>query len=243
MIWSNDRIKLFNADCFDIFPKIADKSVDLILADLPYGTTQCKWDSILPFDKLWKEYERIIKDNGAIVLSASQPFTSALIMSNPSLFRYNWIYKKTKATGFLDAKKRPLNDYEDICVFYKKPPIYNPQMIQAEKQYKRGLVKKRKSDCYGEEYAFNQLETGMRYPKRIIEVQNANTQNIFHPTQKPVFLMEYFVKTYTNESDLVLDNTFGSGTTAVACQNLNRQFVGMEKEKKYFDIAVQRLTA
>ena len=233
--------KIYLGDCLEVMKDIPDKSIDMILCDLPYGTTACKWDTIIPFEPLWKEYKRIIKDNGAIVLTASQPFTSALVMSNVKMFKYEWIYKKTKATGFFDAKRRPLNDYEDICVFYENQPIYNPQMTEAEKLYKRGFVKRKKSDCYGEEKDFVQKENGMRYPKRVIEIGNASTKDIVHPTQKPVALFEYLIKTYTNEGDLVLDNCAGSFTTAVACENLKRNWICIEKEKEYCEIGRKRI--
>ena len=229
-----------NADCFDVFPFIEDKSIDAIICDLPYGTTQNKWDSVLPLDLLWKQYKRILKSNGAIILTGSEPFTSVLITSNLKDFKYNWIWKKSKATGFFDAKKRPLNDYETISVFYAKPPTYNPQMTVAEKIYKRGFVKRKKSDCYGDEKDFVQVDSGLRYPKRIIEIGNADTRDIEHSTQKPLELMEYLVKTYTNEGDMVLDNTMGSGTTNLACIKLNRKSIGIEKEKQYYDVAVRR---
>jgi len=229
------------ADCLEVMPEIADKSIDMILCDLPYGTTACSWDTIIPFEPLWEQYKRIIKDNGAIVLTASQPFTSKLVMSNLDMFKYEWIWEKSKATGFFDAKKRPLNNYEDILVFYNKQPMYNPQMMEAENIYKRGFVRRKKSDCYGEEKDFEQKETGLRYPKRIIEVGNADTKDIVHPTQKPIALFEYLIKTYTNKSDTVLDNCAGSGTTGVACQNLNRKFILIEKEQKYIDIIKKRL--
>jgi len=228
-------------DCLEKMKEIDDKSVDMVLCDLPYGTTSCHWDTIIPFEPLWEQYKRIIKDNGAIVLTASQPFTSALVMSNIKMFKYDWIYKKTKATGFFDAKKRPLNDYEDICVFYNKPPTYNPQMVKAEKTYKRGFVKRKKSDCYGEEKDFEQSESGMRYPKRVIEIGNASTKDIFHPTQKPVALFEYLIKTYTNEGDLVLDNCAGSFTTAVAADNIRRNWICIEKEAEYCEIGRKRI--
>ena len=238
--------KIYNMDCLEGMEMLDDKSIDMILCDLPYGATACEWDTIIPFEPLWKQYKRIIKDNGAIVLTASQPFTSALVMSNIKMFKYEWIYKKTKATGFFDAKKRPLNDYEDVCVFYDKQPIYNPQMTIAGKIYKRGFVKRKKSDCYGEEKDFKQKESGLRYPKRIIEIQNADTKNIVHPTQKPVALFEYLIKTYTNKNELVLDNCMGSGTTAVSCLRTNRNFIGfewspIEPHDKYYDIAIKRI--
>ena len=229
-----------NADCFDVFPFIEDKSIDAIICDLPYGTTQNKWDSILPLEKLWEQYKRILKPRGVVILTGSEPFTSLLITSNLKDFKYNWIWKKSKATGFFDAKKRPLNDYETISVFYSKLPTYNPQMTVAEKNYKRGFVKRKKSDCYGEEKDFVQIDIGLRYPKRIIEIGNADTRDIEHSTQKPIELMEYLVKTYTNEGDIVLDNCMGSGTTNIACIKLNRKSIGIEKEKQYYDVAVRR---
>ena len=236
-------IDLRLGDCLEIMKEIPSKSVDAIICDLPYGTTQNKWDSIISFDLLWNEYERIIKDNGAIVLTAQQPFTSALIMSNPKIYKYNWVYQKNKSTGFLNAKRQPLNDYEDICVFYKKQCTYNPQMTIAEKVYKRGNVKRKKSDCYGEEKDFKQVETGLRYPKRIQYFNNNKTQEQKHSTQKPLELLEYLVKTYTNKNDIILDNTMGSGTTMVACKKLGRNGIGIEKEEKYFKIAQERVNS
>ncbi len=229
-----------NADCFDVFLFIASGSIDAIICDLPYGTTQNKWDSVLPLEKLWIEYKRVLKPNGVVVLTGNEPFTSVLITSNLSMFKYNWIWKKTKATGFFDAKKRPLNDYETISIFCLKQPTYNPQMTTAEKIYKRGFVKRKKSDCYGDEKDFIQVDNGLRYPKRIIEIGNADTRGIEHSTQKPLELMEYLIKTYTNEGDTVLDNTMGSGTTNLACIKLNRKSIGIEKEKQYYDVAVRR---
>ena len=234
-------IQLFKGDCLEIMKTIPDGSIDAIICDLPYGTTQNKWDSAIPFDLLWLQYERVIKDNGAIVLTAQQPFTSALVMSNPKIYKYNWVYQKNKSTGFLNAKRQPLNDYEDICVFYKKQCTYNPQMTVAEKIYKRGEVKRKKSDCYGDEKDFKQVETGLRYPKRIQYFNNNKTQEQKHSTQKPLELMEYLVKTYTNEGETVLDNTMGSGSTLVACQNTNRNGIGIEQDDKYFEIAEQRI--
>lgn len=236
-------IDLRLGDCLEIMKEIPSKSIDAIICDLPYGTTQNKWDSVIPFELLWLQYQRIIKDNGAIVLTAQQPFTSALIMSNPKIYKYNWVYKKNKSTGFLNAKRQPLNDYEDICVFYKKQCTYNPQMTIAEKIYKRGEVKRKKSDCYGDEKDFKQVETGLRYPKRIQYFNNNKTQEQKHSTQKPLELLEYLVETYTNRGDTVLDNTMGSGTTMVACKKLGRNGIGIEKEKKYFKIAQDRVNS
>jgi len=234
-------IDLRLGDCLELMKLIPDKSIDAIICDLPYGTTQNKWDNVIPFDLLWKQYERIIKDNGAIVLTASQPFTSALIMSNPKIYKYNWVYSKNKSTGFLNAKKQPLNDYEDICVFYKKQCTYNPQMTIAETIYKRGEVKRKKSDCYGNEKDYKQEDNGLRYPKRIQYFNNNQTQDQIHSTQKPIPLMEYLIKTYTNENDTILDNTFGSCTTGIACINTNRNFIGIENNKEYFNISLKRV--
>jgi len=219
-----------------------DGSIDMILCDLPYGTTQCKWDTIIPFEPLWKQYNRVIKDNGAIVLFGSEPFTSTLICSNLKNFKYNWIWQKNKSTGFLNAKKQPLNDNETISVFYKKQCLYNPQMTIAERIYKRGLAKRNKSDCYGEEKDFIQEDNGLRYPKRIQYFNNNYTQEQLHPTQKPVELCEYLIKTYTNEGMTVLDNCMGSGSTGVACKNLNRKFIGIELDNTYFEIAKGRIS-
>ena len=222
---------------------IPNKSVDMILCDLPYGTTACKWDTIIPFSELWKQYDRIIKDNGIIVLTGSEPFTSVLICSNIKDFKYNWIWQKNKTTGFLNSKKQPLNDNETVSVFYKNQCEYNPQMTKADKIYKRGFNKREdnSSECYGKQKDWVQKDNGLRYPKRIIYFNNNKTREQIHPTQKPVALMEYLIKTYTNEGDLVLDNCMGSGTTGVACVNTNRNFIGIELDEKYFNLAKQRI--
>ncbi len=235
-------IKLINGDCLEIMKTIEDKSIDMILCDLPYGITACKWDTVIPFKPLWEQYERIIKDNGAIVLFGGEPFTSKLICSNINNFKYNWIWQKNKTTGYLNAKKQPLNDNETISVFYKKQCTYNPQKTIADKIYKRGFAKRSKSDCYGnKEKDFVQVDDGMRYPKRIIYFNNNDTQNQLHPTQKPVALCEYLIRTYTNENELILDNCMGSGTTAIACINTNRNFIGIELDETYFNIAKKRI--
>jgi len=233
--------KIYNLDCLEGMKRIPDKAIDMILCDLPYGTTQNKWDSIIPFDKLWEQYNRIIKDSGAIILFGSEPFTSKLICSNIDNFKYNWIWQKNKTTGFLNAKKQPLNDHETISVFYKRQCTYNPQMTVAERVYKRGFVKRNKSDCYGEEKDFTQVDTGLRYPKRIIYFNKNKTREQLHPTQKPVELCEYLIKTYSNECDLVLDNCIGSGTTAIACINTNRNYIGFELDTGYFNLANERI--
>ncbi len=228
-----------NADCFDVFPFIEDKSIDAIICDLPYGTTQCKWDSIIDLDLLWKEYKRIIKDNGAIVLTASQPFTTKLISSNYEMFRYEWIWEKTLFSNFALVKKQPAKLHENILVFYKKQPIYNPQMQEGkpytDKPRKRtmGVI----GDAIGMKKAIE--NKGERYPSSVQKYSNGNN-GTQHPTQKPIELFEYLIKTYTNENDMVLDNTMGSGTTNLACIKLNRKSIGIEKEKQYYDVAVRR---
>jgi len=229
-----------NADCFDVFPSIPDKSIDAIIADLPYGTTACKWDSVLPFDKLWEQYERIIKPNGAIVLTASQPFTSALIMSNPKLYRYNWVWHKTRPSNFPLAKKQPMKYHEDICVFGIKCPLYYPQMVKADKVRKKGKNEGYRGFNKGlEKPEYLDKEYTDFYPSSI-QTFPLHNGGLLHPTQKPLELMEYLVKTYTNEGDTVLDNTMGSGTTILAAIKNNRIGIGIEKEKKYYDVAVRR---
>ena len=232
-----------NADCFDVFPFIEDKSIDAIICDLPYGTTACKWDSILPLDKLWCEYNRIIKPNGAIILNSSEPFTSVLICSNLKYFRYKWVWDKVnRYTGYANANKMPLKRHEDIVVFYRKLPTYNKQMIDG-KPYKY-TRKKNKEQHLGQNGLTDRVGgsvDGKRNPFDIISITGDNKkENGLHPTQKPLELMEYLIKTYTNENDTVLDNTMGSGTTNLACIKLNRKSIGIEKEKQYYDVAVRR---
>lgn len=226
--------------------RIADGSVDMILADLPYGTTACKWDTIIPFEPLWAEYERIIKPNGAIVLTASQPFTSALVMSNPNIFKYDLVWDKRNVTGHLMAKRMPMRQHESILVFYKKQPAYNPQFeyldVNDVRYSAKGRIRKSKNDtAYGDIKGGRTKETGRRYPKSIISYNNSNHGGKVHPTQKPVALFEYIIRTYTNEGELVLDNVIGSGTTAVAAINTGRQFIGIEREEEYVNIARERV--
>jgi len=222
---------------------ISDHSIDMVLCDPPYGTTACKWDSIIPLEPMWEQLKRIIKPNGAIVMTASQPFTTTLIASNMKMFKYCWVWKKTKATGFFDCRKSPLNNIDDVVVFGDKQTTYNPQMRVADRVYKRGFVKRKKSDCYGKEKDFIQKESGMRYPNRVISIGNASTKGVVHPTQKPVALMEYLIKTYTNEGETVLDFAMGSGTTGVACMNLGRRFIGCDNDTEfgYFNVAKRRI--
>lgn len=221
---------------------IPDKSIDMILCDLPqlYGTTACKWDTIIPFEPLWEQYERIIKDNGAIVLTASQPFTSALVMSNVKNFKYSWVWNKVRATGFLNAKKQPLRVYEDICVFYKKQPTYNPQFVVGKKHGSGGSkYNSNKRECYGNfKDDINPNYSEIYYPKNLLQF---SSERGLHPTQKPIKLFEYLLKTYTNEGDTVLDNCLGSGTTVIAAINTGRNYIGIEKEEEYYNKALERI--
>ena len=230
---------LLQGDCLELMKDIPDKSIDLILCDLPYGTTRNKWDTIIPFDKLWAQYNRIIKDNSAILLFSQMPFGASLIMSNPKMFRYEWIWEKEKGTGFLNAKKMPLKKHENILVFYKHLPTYNPQMREGFKPY-YNVRSNPYSSNYGDYKAIPSSSDGTRYP---IDIIKFNRDKGLHPTQKPVALLEYLINTYTNEGDTVLDNCMGSGSTGVACKNTNREFIGMELDEHYYKIACERLGA
>lgn len=234
-------INLLHGDCLELMKDIPDGSIDMILCDLPYGTTACKWDTIIPFAPLWEQYERVIKDNGAIVLTASQPFTTRLIGSNFNLFRYELIWEKTLASNFFMANKQPLKKHENICVFYKKQPVYNPQMEKGKPYTDKR--RKRTSGVMGGEVApkTDIVNKGERFPSSVQVFSNGNNHSM-HPTQKPVALLEYLIKTYTNENETVLDNTMGSGSTGVACVNTNRNFIGMELDDKYFEIAKRRIS-
>ena len=228
---------LLQGDCLELMQQVPDKSIDLILCDLPYGTTKCKWDSIIPFDKLWKQYNRIIKDNGAIVLFGAEPFSSSLRMSNIKNYKYDWVWEKEQGTNQLNAKIQPLRKHENICVFYKKQHTYNPQMEEGTPYT---INRNTQTELYNAQKPSNTVNTGTRYPTTILKF-NREMKNRFHPTQKPVALLEYLVKTYTNEGDVVLDNCMGSGSTGVACRNTNREFIGMELDEKYFNIAKERI--
>ena len=233
--------EVIQGDCLEIMKDIPDKSIDMILADLPYGTTACKWDTIIPLEPLWEQYNRIIKDNGAIVLTASQPFTSALVMSNVKMFKYCWTWDKITAKGHLVAKIRPMQQTEDILVFGIGKINYYPQMTLREKETTNKETK-RTEIMGGNTTSFIGKYT-QKYPKTILRFSSDKQRINLHPTQKPVALFEYLIKTYTNEGDLVLDNCAGSGTTGVACKNLKRNFILIEKEQEYIDIINKRLTA
>ena len=242
-------IKFIHGDCLEEMPKLADKSIDMILCDLPYGTTACKWDTVIPFEPLWTQYKRLIKDNGAIVLTASQPFTSALVMSNPKMFKYEWVWIKAKPSNFLMGKKQPMKYTENILIFYKKQPTYNPIMIKRDEKNKRnnkkcGYLKYEALGLNEDNKYADRLKAGMNdyiYPRNYLYFSQNTKVKYVHPTQKPVALLEYLIKTYTLEGETVLDNCAGSGSTAIACLNTNRNFIGIEKDDKYFEIAKKRI--
>ena len=234
---------IITGDCLDIMPTLPDKSIDMILCDLPYGTTACKWDVIIPFEPLWKEYKRIIKDNGAIVLTASQPFTSALVMSNPGWFKYCWVWDKKRPSNPMLAKVQCLKVHEDICVFSKGKHFYVPQGVFKTDGKPRGGVNPSKTVLgFGKGIKKNYRQTESGYPKSILTFGTDNGSNV-HPTQKPVALFEYLIKTYTNEGETVLDNCAGSGTTGIACIRTNRNYILIEKEPKYIEIINKRIEA
>lgn len=232
---------LIHADCLDALAMIPDQSVDMVLCDLPYGTTACKWDAVIPFEPLWVEYRRVAKVNAAIVLTASQPFTSALVMSNADHYRHRWIWDKVKPGSGLNAKKAPLRVVEDVVVFSKGSVLYFPQMTPKKRRAEQ------KRDSNGEAFGGARVmrfhdNQGLGFPKEIITISNADQTGRVHPTQKPVALMEYLIRTYTTKGDTVLDNTMGSGTTGVACENTGRKFIGIERDHGYFDVAVGRIS-
>lgn len=242
--------KIYNEDCLEGMKRIPDKSVDMILCDLPYQTTSCKWDKIIPFEPLWEQYKRVIKDNGAIVLTASQPFTSALVMSNPKMFKQEWVWIKSHG-GFATAKFKPLKRHEDILVFSKGSVSYHPQMLDV-----KGNVRDQRNEPSFNKNGRNKLDSPVnpgtkmgyskdynpkkRYPKSYIEFSN-RSEKVIHPTQKPVALFEYLIKTYTNDGETVLDNCMGSGTTAIAAMNTSRKFIGFELDETYFNLANERI--
>lgn len=223
--------KVFEGDCLNIMQHFPDKSIDMVLCDLPYGTTQNKWDCPIPLDKLWKEYKRIVKDNGTIVLTSQGIFTATLILSNPEMFRYKWIWEKSKPTNFLNSKKQPLRKHEDVCIFYKQQPIYHPQMIKGE-PYDKGIRKNQLSGSYGEFQPIHVKSDGERYPTDIIYFKTAECEGkVIHPTQKPVELGKYMVRTYTDPGAIILDNTSGSGSFVVSALSEGRNFIAIEKNE------------
>ena len=236
--------RLIHGDCLDLMASIPDGSIDMILCDLPYGTTACKWDTVIPFAPLWAHYKRVIKPRGAIVLFGSQPFTSALVMSNPAWFKLSLVWEKDKATGHLNAKKSPMRAHEDVLVFCGASPTYNPQMVDIGVPSNKSAKRTRTSsaETYGKFSEYQRGGSTLRYPRSVLKINTVNSAHgVIHPTQKPVALCEYLIRTYTNEGETVLDNTMGSGTTGVACLNTGRNFIGMEKDPKYFEIARNRI--
>jgi site-specific DNA-methyltransferase (adenine-specific) len=233
-------IQLHNADCFDIFPTLADCSVDLVCADIPYGTTQCRWDSVLNLQVMWRELYRIAKPSAAIVLFSAQPFTSVLVSSNLRNWRTEWIWEKGNATGFLNAKKQPLRAHENIQVFYRRQPTYNPQFTHGHprRTSKRKTVN---SECYGKAVSLTAYDSTSRYPRDVQFFSSDKQTGNFHPTQKPLSLVKYLIETYSNPGNVVMDFTMGSGTSGVACQETGRAFIGIEKETPIFLTACQRM--
>jgi site-specific DNA-methyltransferase (adenine-specific) len=240
LLGSLELNRIYQQSCLEGMKFIPDKSIDMILCDLPYGTTQNKWDSIIPLDKLWEQYERIIKDDGAIVLTAQTPFDKTLGASNLKLLKYEWIWEKNKATGHLNAKKMPMKAHENVLVFYKNLPTYNAQGLTRKEKptIRRGASGNGTNYGKSDKDAIQEFEN---YPRDILRI-DMDTKTV-HPTQKPVALFEYFVKTYTNEGDIVLDNCMGSGTTAVVCKKTNRNYIGFETEPQYIELANIRLEA
>lgn len=238
-------IKLILGDCLEKMKDIESGSVDLILTDPPYGTTACKWDSIIDLDLMWVQLKRIIKPAGAVLLFGQNPFSSALIMSNPKIYRYDWIWEKTEAKGHLNAKKMPMRAHENISVFYNKLPTFNPQKTIGHKLKEAKNVDRagKQSKLYGEQKSITSYSSTERYPRSVQLFSSDKQKENYHPTQKPVDLLKYLIKTYTNENETVLDFTMGSGTTGVAACNLNRNFIGIEKDPEYFKIAEQRIEA
>jgi len=242
-------VKLINDDCMVAMTALPDGCVDLVLCDLPYGTTACAWDSVIPFEPLWREYRRIAKPNAAFVLTASQPFTSVLGASNLAMLKYQWYWRKSRATGHLNAKKMPMKDVEDVLVFYRSPPTYNPQgtrevqrtVKNSASHIARGVSTDATSVVTGGITRAEYSQTVTDYPRQVLDFSSEGAT--VHPTQKPVALMEYLIRTYTNEGDTVLDNTMGSGTTGVACMNTGRDFIGIERDADYFAIAQKRILA
>ena len=241
--------KVIHGDCLEIMPTLPDKSIDMILCDLPYGTTACKWDTVIPFEPLWEQYKRIIKDNGAIVLTASQPFTSALVMSNVVWFKAAWYWRKERGTNFVQAKRYPMRVVEECILFCEGTPNYSPMMREVKPYSHVMPIQKKKSSQHMDSNSFNAdgsriiKQYDKAYPTNLLEIPRDNmvAGRSLHPTQKPVALFEYLIKTYTNEGEVVLDNCAGSGTTAIACLNTNRNYILIEKEKEYIDKTNKRI--
>ena len=235
----NRMVNLYLGDCLEIMPTLDDNSVDMVLVDLPYGTTACKWDSIIPLDELWEQYNRICKKDGAMVFTAAQPFTTILAASNIENFKYEWIWEKPQGTNPMNAKVMPLKSHENILVFYRKKPTYNPQMWQSTPYSGFSSKTAKIGEVYGSAQSKHRDNPeGSRYPKTVLKFKQ---EKGLHPTQKPVGLMEYLINTYSNPGDTILDNTMGSGTTGVASVNVGRNFVGIESDEGYYTMAEERI--
>lgn len=234
------EVSLYHGECLEVMKLIPDSSVDMVLADLPYGTTQCAWDVVIPFEPLWEQYLRVAKPEAAIVLCAAQPFSSLVVASNPRDYRYKWIWEKGNATGFLNAKKQPMRAHESVQVFYRRQPVYNPQMTTG---HERRTAKRKtvNSECYGKALSLTEYDSTDRYPRSVQFFSSDKQKANLHPTQKPVALMRFLIATYTNPGQMVLDNTMGSGTTGVACIQLGRRFIGIEDVEEHFGTAQQRI--
>lgn len=236
-----DLNSLYLGDCLELLPQIPNKSIDMILCDLPYGTTQNKWDSVIPLDLLWEQYWRILKPNGAAVLTSQGLFTAKLILSMEKYFKYKVVWQKSKATNFLNAKKQPLRKHEDICIFYRKQPTYNPQMQEGD-PYNKGVRKDQLTGSYGVFKPAEIKSDGLRYPTDVVYFKTAEAEGpVWHSTQKPIALGQYLIRTYSNPGDVILDNAFGSGSFLVAAQKEDRNFIGIELEEEFYDIARRRL--
>lgn len=241
--------KIYNKDCLIGMKRIKDKSIDCIICDLPYGTTSCAWDVVIPFDKLWEQYNRIIKDNGAIILFGQEPFSSYLRISNIKMYKYDLVWEKESFTNFMQVKRRFGKTTECISIFYKKQPTYNPQMYKHEGKLVTNKYSERSkhfksvtaANSNGNLSLYEYQDNGTRYPRDVLRFKRVNKHNILHPTQKPVELIEYLIKSFTNEGDLILDNCIGSGTTAVAALNTGRHFIGFETNKEYYNLAKCRI--
>lgn len=234
-------MKLLHGDCLSLLPSLPDNSIDMVLADPPYGTTQCKWDSVIDLSAMWRELERVCKPNAAIVMTAAQPFTAQLVCSNIGMFKYEIIWEKGNATGFLNAKKQPLRAHESVLVFYRQQPTYNPQMTSghARKTSKRKTVN---SECYGKALALTEYDSTERYPRSVQFFSSDKQRGSYHATQKPVALMEWLLQSFSNPGDVVLDFCMGSGTTGVGCINTGREFIGMEMDAEIFEVAQARIS-
>lgn len=237
------QIDLRLGDCLEVMKDIADNSVDMILCDLPYQRTQNKWDTLLPYNRMWEQYNRIIKDNGCIALFCDGLFMAELMMSNKKMWKYNIVWNKVLTSGFLNANRQPLRSHEEIAIFYKKQPTYNPQKAKGNPNHSKGKEKNNNNNNYGRYNFVDNAESlgDMKHPKSIIEFSKPHPSTAVHPTQKPVDLLEFLIKTYTNEGELILDNCMGSGSTGVACVNTNRNFIGIELDENYFNIAKERI--